>query len=309
MLDHFMACSDILRKSMNIRNREARKKVVFKEKTKRCTILTGVALLCLYGVKLSQNQPLKAQAELPTKAIRPEACSLAEFWLNAYLDKELSTDIKLTEISAPFLQDFVQLKASNNNDSRDYKKDFCPSFCPQIGAGFYTNPNSWLVGKKLKSASPQLANYDYAVKLTFVNEGVWTPSDSNGYPNKFGINQAYYNPPKGYPKHVSGLTKQQAYEYYRLYYWQPLKLDKKDYPEIHKAFLFDAAVQHGTDYAQKLDRDCKGNLKQAISKRKNHIKRWVARNPQHNRLLVGMLRRVNKYNKEDYLIKELICCK
>jgi len=58
-------------------------------------------------------------------------------------------------------------------------------------------------------------------KFTRQHEGGYAPSDANGAPVNFGVNQASYRPRPGWPQNVKDLTEAQAKQIYMEDYWNP----------------------------------------------------------------------------------------
>ena len=69
--------------------------------------------------------------------------------------------------------------------------------------------------------SAQPANVEAGWDFTQKHEGGYAPSDANGAPVNFGVNQASYRPRPGWPKNVKDLTKEQAKQIYIEDYWNP----------------------------------------------------------------------------------------
>lgn len=57
--------------------------------------------------------------------------------------------------------------------------------------------------------------------FTGPHEGGFSPSDANGAPVNFGVNQSSYRPLPGFPANVKDLTREQAQQYYNERYFQP----------------------------------------------------------------------------------------
>lgn len=182
------------------------------------------------------------------------------------LPSQLTTDIRLTELAS------ATVEVPKNTKSL---------IVPRIFPSPYKQKNKEDI-------------FTRAVQISLENEGVYTRRDSNGYPAKYGINQRYYRPLKGYPRRVEGLTKQQAISYYRTFYYQS-DWDRKGYSTTYKAFLLDSAIQHGCTVKQ-IENASKGNLHKAVNYRLAHVRRWASRSG-NQRLLAGMERRIRSYEK------------
>lgn len=180
------------------------------------------------------------------------------------LPSELTTEIKLTEIPSQ-----------------------------NMGIPVLSKPAPARIFKSPYSAHKKSA-FDKAIQISLKNEGVYTKRDSNGYPAKYGINQQYYKPLKGFPEHVKHLTKEQAVKYYRVKYYQP-EWDKKGYSEAYRAFLLDSAIQHGCT-VNKIEKASNGDLHKAINYRLSHARRWAYRSG-NQRLLAGIEKRIKSYEK------------
>jgi hypothetical protein len=133
---------------------------------------------------------------------------------------------------------------------------------------------------------------DQALQATLRFEGGYTRNDSNGYPAMYGINQQFYKPLPGYPKHVSRLTKAQAVNYYKRKYYNPA-WDKKGYSPEYRAFLFDTAVQHGFT-VKKIEAQSKGNIRKGVNARLAHTRRWARATGYPH--LKGVEKRIKSYN-------------
>ena len=97
--------------------------------------------------------------------------------------------------------------------------------------------------------------FDKALSFVFGNEGGYSndPDDRGGATN-LGITQSTLDRAQleftGLPSSVKDLTRAQAEEIYRVFYWEASKADMMPYPlsTLH----FDAAVNHGVGGAGKL---------------------------------------------------------
>jgi lysozyme family protein len=91
-----------------------------------------------------------------------------------------------------------------------------------------------------------MADFKTAVQKTLVHEGgyVNNPHDKGG-PTKYGITQADMP-----GVDISGITPDQAIEYYREHYWKPLYSQINDQLIAEK--LFDLGVLFGTKVAVKI---------------------------------------------------------
>lgn len=102
-----------------------------------------------------------------------------------------------------------------------------------------------------------MTNFKKSLSFVFGNEGGYSndPDDRGGATN-MGITQSALSTARadgkitGLPYNVTQLTRAQATEIYRIYYWQASKADVMPYPlcTLH----FDAAVNHGVGGAGKL---------------------------------------------------------
>lgn len=102
-----------------------------------------------------------------------------------------------------------------------------------------------------------MTNFEKSIKFVFNAEGGYSndPDDRGGATN-MGITQGTLSAARadgkitGLPYSVKQLTRAQATEIYRIYYWERSKADVMPYPlcTLH----FDAAVNHGVGGAGKL---------------------------------------------------------
>lgn len=98
-------------------------------------------------------------------------------------------------------------------------------------------------------------DFEKALSFVFGNEGGYSndPRDNGGETN-LGITQSTLDRARleinGLPSSVRNLTRAQAEEIYRVFYWEASKADMMPYPlsTLH----FDAAVNHGVGGAGKL---------------------------------------------------------
>ena len=98
-------------------------------------------------------------------------------------------------------------------------------------------------------------NFEKSLSFVFGNEGGYSnnPHDRGGETN-LGITQSTLDRAQleftGLPSSVKDLTRAQAEEIYRVFYWEESKADMLPYPlcTLH----FDAAVNHGVGGAAKL---------------------------------------------------------
>lgn len=159
----------------------------------------------------------------------------------------------------------------------------------------YPNPfknSSVSFGKVVSPAPVKINAYSYAFQKTLKHEGGYG-IDNNGYAVNRGINQKWYKPSKGYPKHVKNLTYKQTEAYYKAHYWQPLKL-KDTYSREYQAFIFDTAVNKSVYVARKIDRQAMGDLEKAKALRIAHINRWC-KCKQNKKYQIGLIKRVRSF--------------
>lgn len=135
--------------------------------------------------------------------------------------------------------------------------------------------------------------YSYALGKTLKHEGGYG-IDNNGYAVNRGINQKWYKPLKGFPKHVKNLSYTQTEAYYKAKYWQPLKL-KDSYSSEYQAFIFDTAVNKGVHTAKRIDRQAKGDLEKAKALRIAHIRKWACKCKQNKKYQTSLIKRVRSF--------------
>jgi hypothetical protein len=122
-------------------------------------------------------------------------------------------------------------------------------------------------------------------------EGGFVASDgASGAPANFGINQAA-NPDID----VRKLTKEKATELYRKRYWEPINGDKL--PAATAIVAFDAAVNQGVGYAQKLLKDTGGDPQRMLDQRERDY-RALAKDPKQAPNLAGWLNRLVDVRRE-----------
>lgn len=201
------------------------------------------------------------------------------------LPSEMTTEIRLTEIVS------AEKTASPANE----KKEPLQIWKSPYGRNNSKTKNSPKAPKPQPEKPRPTSAFDRAVAVSLMNEGGYTPSDSNGYPAKYGINQRYYRPLPGYPKHVKNLTKQQAIKYYKTFYYSK-DWDQKKYSTNYKAFLLDSSIQHGQGFAKKLETSTSGDIKKAVNYRLCHVQRWAKREGKKH-LLAGINKRIRQYER------------
>lgn len=90
-------------------------------------------------------------------------------------------------------------------------------------------------------------NFDKAVYYVLNNEGGFAnDSDDSGGPTKYGVTQAAYSRYKNRVvplEEISAMTVEEAIEFYRVVYWEPMSLEKIQ-PQI-ATVIFDTAVLYG----------------------------------------------------------------
>lgn len=198
------------------------------------------------------------------------------------LPNQLSTEIRLLELKEP------KDVRKNRTSQLSIKKEPL-----QIWKSPYSRIDS--KSKDKPKQKKETSTFDKAIAISLNNEGGYTPSDSNGYPAKYGVNQKYYRPLPGFPKHVRNLTKQQAITYYKTFYYQK-DWDQKKYSIAYKAFLLDSSIQHGVGFANKLETSTSGDIKKAVNYRLCHVQRWAKRAGKRH-LLAGISKRIRNYER------------
>lgn len=117
------------------------------------------------------------------------------------------------------------------------------------------------------------ADFNSAVDAVLKAEGYLSnhKSDRGGL-TKYGISQ------NAHPDiNVASLTKDQAVEVYRTRYWN--KIDGIESMSKSQALVaFDAAVNHGVSYANKLVRETNGDVTQMLAKREQFYDQIVEKN-------------------------------
>ena len=117
------------------------------------------------------------------------------------------------------------------------------------------------------------SNFAHAVHRTLQFEGGLNPSDTNGTPSKFGINQAA-NP----DVYDSVKTPSDASQVYYNRYWKPLGADQMDPKLAHVAF--DTAVISGVGKAKELIAQANGDPEKLLQLRKEFQDNLIAKNPE-----------------------------
>jgi hypothetical protein len=134
-------------------------------------------------------------------------------------------------------------------------------------------------------------SFETVIPGVLKREGGFVASDgASGAPANFGINQAA-NPDID----VRKLTKEKATELYRKRYWEPINADKL--PAGTAIVAFDAAVNQGVPYAQKLLKDTGGDIQKMIEIRERDY-RALAKDPKQAPNLAGWLNRLVDVRRE-----------
>lgn len=127
-------------------------------------------------------------------------------------------------------------------------------------------------GSDLPTAPASRGGFDDAVAFTLKHEGGFNPSDANGSPVNFGINQKYH------PEvDVRKITQDQARDIYKQKYWNAIGGNNLD-PKIQR-IAFDTAVISGPDFARKLLEQSGGDPAKFMQLREAHEKGLIARDP------------------------------
>ena len=134
-------------------------------------------------------------------------------------------------------------------------------------------------------------SFETVIPGVLKREGGFVASDgAGGAPANFGINQAA-NPDVD----VRKLTKEKATELYRKRYWEPINGDKL--PASTAIVAFDAAVNQGVPYAQKLLKETGGDPQKMLDQRDRDY-RALAKDPKHAPNLSGWLNRLVEVRRE-----------
>lgn len=141
-------------------------------------------------------------------------------------------------------------------------------------------------------------NFEKAFKFTSAWEGGYSnhPNDSGGATN-FGITQATFEASGGSGP-VANITKEQAKEIYRKYFWEGIGANKVQDPLA--TVLFDTAVNFGTEGAKKFISEIGGlggdpsiTAQKLVEARKNYRHQRVAEKSNQQTFLQGWLNRDN----------------
>ena len=142
------------------------------------------------------------------------------------------------------------------------------------GVGAAPGPGVTPVGGAQPAAYVRAApGFDSAVSRTLGFEGGLNPSDTNGTPTNYGINQA------AHPDiDVSQLTPDQAKSIYKSDYWDAIGADKM--PPALGRVAFDTAVVAGPAKAQDLIAQSGGDPMKLLSLREQYQQGLIASNPE-----------------------------
>lgn len=257
----------ILLKSAAIRRKEAIKQ-------RQTTIASVLVLAFILPASVIAEKLQKPEV------VYPEPCNMSSYYLS---------QLELEEQKKEYTQQKLREARKQLNELKQKEQQSI-----KITAPGHTTNSIQLTGTGFPSFFKSA--WESAIEATLKHEGGLV-LDSNGYMAKFGINQAYYQPLSGFPERVHKLTVSQAKQYYKRHYWSPLKLEHKGYSKAYQMFIFDAAVNSGVGYAQKLDARAKGSLKQAKALRAAHCMRWAFSSSHNRKYLKGLIARIHTYTE------------
>lgn len=130
--------------------------------------------------------------------------------------------------------------------------------------------------KTIKQDDAYSPGFDGAVTFTLKHEGGLNPSDSNGSPSNFGINQ------KAHPGiDVKNISQDQAKDIYRKEYWNAIGGDKlaAQNPKLAMA-AFDTAVMSGVGKAKSLLEKADGDAAKFMELRSDFLQGLLKSNPE-----------------------------
>lgn len=122
-------------------------------------------------------------------------------------------------------------------------------------------------------APAQQGGFPGALQFTLGQEGGYNPSDSNGAPSNFGVNQAA-NP----DVNVATLTPQTAAPIYKAKYWDAI--DGDNIPPPLQKMVFDTAVMSGPEQAKKMLQASGGDPQQFMQIRQAFQSKLLQEDPQ-----------------------------
>jgi hypothetical protein len=141
----------------------------------------------------------------------------------------------------------------------------------QVGNPAAPAPAEQAIAQAAPSAAP-VAGFGNALGFTFQHEGGLNPSDSNGSPSNFGINQAAHP-----GVDVTKLSKDQAASIYKNEYWNAIGGDKL--PPALQTMAFDTAVMSGPGKAKELIAASGGDPDKFMQLRQDFQDHLLASNP------------------------------
>jgi lysozyme family protein len=139
----------------------------------------------------------------------------------------------------------------------------------------------------------------FLTAMTFISKHEWGDKADGGYTDdsvdpggetKFGVSKRA-NPDLD----IKNLTKEQAFDRYRIKYWGGFNLESLPWP--YSAAVFDSYIQHRESVVKKMLERSEGDLRALLEERRVFYLKLIAKDPKLNRFKKGWLNRINDLAK------------